>query len=85
MKQKLILNIGKIKANKIKTLIGEIEFKGQTKTELNAYLDYITGEYKESKKDLTELFGDIDQEVLNFLNLVCSIEINDTNFNSNLS
>ena len=59
--------LGKINLNKVKTLINGLEFKGRTRTEKNSYLDYMTQEYKESSTELTDLFGDIDQDIINFL------------------
>jgi len=78
--QDLKINLGKINANKIRALISDLEFKGKSRKEHKSYLDYTTDEYKESETILTSLFGEIDEEVLNFLNLVCSIEINEDNY-----
>jgi len=76
------ISLGKINLNRIKTLINEIEFKGKTRTEIKTYLGYTTGEYKESKTNLTDIFGNIDQEVLTFLNAIYEKypEINESNF-----
>jgi len=64
------IKLGKINTNKIKALIRSIEWAGKTRTELKTYLDYTTGEYKQSSTELTEVFGDIDNKVKEFLNLV---------------
>ncbi len=80
--EQITINLGKININKVKTSISELEFKGKTRTEIKSYLDYATQEYKESKTDLTNLFGDVDNKIIEFLNGLYTKynEINESNF-----
>lgn len=82
-RKEISINLGKINTNKVRSLIQDLEFKGKTKTELSSHLNFNTGELEESNTVLTELFGDCDPAITEFLNLVYSshnYEINETNF-----
>lgn len=77
------INLGKINKNKVQALIRDLEWKGKTRTEIKSYLDIGTGEYKESKTELTGLYDDIDKKITDFLNLVYKSHndlINEKNF-----
>jgi hypothetical protein len=83
MKQEIKISLGKINTNKVKECIRNLEWKGRTRTELSSYLDYSTQEYKENSSNLTEIFGEIDNDIKLFLNSLyerLNYEINESNF-----
>lgn len=61
------IGLGKINQKRVEESIRDLEFKGKTKLEKRSYLDYTTGEYKESETPLTEVFGETDPKVKEFL------------------
>lgn len=78
--EELKINLGKINTKKVRSLINDLKFKGKSRKEYKSYLDYGTNNYKETSAILTNLFGEIDEAVLDFLNIVCSVEINKENY-----